>query len=340
MAIAQILQNDVQTAIANYAIAPLQSGIGFLLSIAMLCTTLYILFLGFAIANGSSKMSMSELIWRLAKMTLILALALSINFYQDQLFPLLRSLEGAMIEWLYDSTRVSTGRNAGTIGNVIDQNVAFIEALARTLYEKASAPDIQDLPLMSAALLATFCHIAMVAGSLIPLLAAKVTLQLLFAIGPLFLFFAIWPITQRYTIAWLNATLTAILTVGVVMVIINILPMYAGEYTRTVFWSTLPSLDAQLTPPDRLEDVLNKLGELTIIVLICLWIIWRVAGFFSTLLNSTIWQQASHKIVGYIAPTYSSHTHSNVTTNTLSNTHETTHASLAQQHVINHIHKN
>jgi type IV secretion system protein VirB6 len=304
--------------------------------------------MGLAMAHGSVRGSVDNLLWRVFKIAVICTLALNINNYQTYVTDGIRAIEGAMVQIFtqqdHDLASDISSQSNAKIGELIDGHVQFIERIARHFYKKATEPDIPDLPLLLAGMISSLCQIIVVSASLIPFLVAKVTLSVLLSVGPFFILLAIWPATQRFSEAWLSACLTAILSVVLVVVIVAILPAYAGHYVKEAFNFKFIQLGEGFWAPSDEKDVLIKVAELLIVTLVLSWLIYKVvslavalthAGRFGQFVNT-----AAHSVftLGNKArPSVAPISHHASTT--VINSSYTDNAHFAHQHVIKKIQK-
>lgn len=364
MAIAQSLQIGVEEALSGYGELT-ANWINNLQPIAIAGVTLYFILMGFAMAHGSVRDSMNGLLWRMFKIVLICTIALNIDNYQNYVRDGINAIQQEAVGIFLTQDHQMKGDIAPSmqpgkikpavnseLGRLVDSKVGYITYLARFFYDQATKPDIPDLPLLLAGLMCSLCQIIIVSATLIPFLVAKTTLTILLSVGPLFILFAIWPATQRFSEAWLSACLTAILTTVLVVVIAGILPAYTGHYASTAFWTTPPSISAltnieALTgiEPNKKEDVLTKVTELVIVTLVASWLIWKIVSLAISLTHASRFGQfvntAAHAVFSYLGDrevSRKTHAAQYVSSN-VSNTTYTRSAHLAHQHVIKRIQK-
>jgi type IV secretion system protein VirB6 len=206
--------------------------------LALVATTLYFFVCGYMIAFGHSQNSMQELIKRMVVISIILGLALLEGAYQTNIIALLNGdentgnvgLEQQLLS-LVPLNSISVDGTALTMPNTSDDTIykrldeSFGKGLekAHRASELASQNRSQNsmgtmlteygcgLVIGLATVVAVFCS-----GALIIL--AKLGIAILLAIGPLFIFFLLYPATRRYFDKWLGQLCTYVL--GYVLLII------------------------------------------------------------------------------------------------------------------------
>jgi type IV secretion system protein VirB6 len=276
MGLAKAIQDGVEVAVKTYATDVSAAMAATLLPIALTGVTIYLIVIGWAIARGEVHNSISTLTWKVFKIGLIGAIALGGGAYQAYVIDGITGIEGVFT--------TAIGGKTG-IGELIDDSIVPMETITGELYKKANEPFIPNLSLLAAAVLCTFGQVLITVASLIPLLVAKVMVALLLAIGPLFILLALWPATQRFTEAWLTATLTSVMTVAVIAAVVGFLPKFMNAYALRVL--------RDISTTNVLQDVIGLL----IAIVVLAWIAWKASEFGASVIGGASMGNPAQTIV-------------------------------------------
>lgn len=266
MAIAQALQQGVETTVSVYATSKSAALAATLTPIALTGVTIYLFIIGWAIARGEVHNSLNTLVWKVFKIALVSSIALGALAYQQYAIDFFSGIEGIFTNAMGGSPN---------IGALIDTSIVPMETITGQLYQKANASFFPDFRLLTAAVLCTFGQVLITIAALIPLLVAKVTIALLLAVGPAFVLLALWPATQRFTEAWLTATLAATMTVVVIAVVVAFLPAYIQYYANQVL--------NNINNTNIMQDVIS----LVMVIVVLAWIAWKASELAASLVGGS-----------------------------------------------------
>lgn len=170
--------------------------------------TLYVAFIGISLLLGRTQLSVSELVLTVVKLGAVLALATQWNTYQTVVYQFLfegpQQLATAMLQGAQGGRPLYQGQVFDGLQIAFDRLTA-----AATAYAK-SAP-VSASPLVggpsSGAMMLTLSATTLLLSSLGVLLAAKVVLGLLLAVGPVFIALLLFDSTRGLFEGWLRASL-------------------------------------------------------------------------------------------------------------------------------------
>jgi type IV secretion system protein VirB6 len=276
MGLAKAIQDGVEVAVKTYATDVSASLCAALMPIALTGVTIYLIVIGWAIARGEVQNSISTLTWKVFKIGLIGAIALGGGAYQASVIDGISGIEGVFTN--------AMGGKPG-IGELIDDSILPMQAITGELFKRANASLIPNVSLWTAGILCTFGQVLVTIASLIPLLVAKVMVALLLAIGPVFVLLALWPATQRFTEAWLTATLSSVMTVAVIAAVVGFLPRFMNAYA------------ARLLSDIRTTNVLQDVIGLLIVIVVLAWIAWKASEFGASIVGGASMGNPAQTIV-------------------------------------------
>lgn len=280
------LQTGVESAVATYATSVSASLAASLVPVAVAGTTIYFIFMGWAIARGEVQDPLSAIMAKCIKIAIICAVALVGGTYQSYIIDFVNAIEGVFTS----AIGVASGGGAFTsVGALIDGSTLPIKTVTAKLFAEATKDFWPNYYLLWCGLICTVGQVLIVLLSLIPLLVAKVTLALLLAIGPAFVLLALWPATVRFTEAWLSATLSAVMTVVVVAAVVGFMPAFVIRYANRVL--------AAFGSVNILQDVLS----LFIVIVVLSWIAWKSAEFGAQVVGgATLGNPAGGLVTSYL----------------------------------------
>jgi len=225
------LATQIETAIDTLLNAVVISKAGALASaltpIALTGVSIYILVMGFAIIRGESHDPFHTFLWKAFKIAMITGVALNATDY------------GVIVKDFIDGTLgafMATFGNATTIGGLIDDVAAPYEALGNTLWQRAVVDPwgLPNVTLLAAAGLTAVAQAIMMIIGLGMYLLAKVGLGLVIATGPVFIFLATFPATQKYTESWISQAMTLVMTMALIGLSIAMLTDFAKQFAQHI----------------------------------------------------------------------------------------------------------
>lgn len=189
--------------------------------IAAIGLTIYFMFMAFAIARGEIQEPMSKLTKDILGMVLIAVIATSVGVYQQYIM-------GGVYAVLELLTSAVTQSTAKSVGEAIDllftmtsrtgdgQELPTLGALWVQAQKDGNAFGIPNLSYLISAVLVWISAVLLSVCVLLPSMLSKVGLNLMLAIGPLFIMLAIIPYTRNYFASWLSSMLGNLITLVLV----------------------------------------------------------------------------------------------------------------------------
>lgn len=287
---AAALESAIERLTMSYATQQSAAICSALIPVATTGITIYIMLTGFAVLRGAVHDTVNTLVWKALRIGFIAAIALGGGVYQNYVINGMTSLEGGFAQAITSGQ----GQSASSVGQELDQDIVPLNTLTDKLYAQANQGWIPDPHLLAAAVLCTLAQIIVYIAALAPLLVAKVTVALMLAIGPAFILMAIWPATQRFTEAWLAATLTAELTIVVIEFVVNFLPALLNAYASQVL--------SHMGSEGLVSEVVNVLSDsigLFITAIVLAWIAWTSGELGARLANGASFGNPASTVARY-----------------------------------------
>lgn len=213
MGFGTFVENAVNSTMATYVTTKAAAVTLALAPIATAAVTSYVLWTGFQVMRGEGKEPFLSIVWRWFRVAAITGIALNAPQYQTIVVDGLTGVQGAFA--------IALG-NATTVGATVDSMADPIFTLATTLFSEGTTGLVPQFGLIIAGLLAGIAICIIGLTSMGMFLVASVSLSLLLAMGPAFLFCAMFPSTQKYTESWLGQVFSAIFTNVLLMACIGL----------------------------------------------------------------------------------------------------------------------
>lgn len=214
MGMATYIEQSVNNALGHYVVASSDAVIAVLTPVAVTAVTAYVMWTGFQVVRGDVQETVSALVWRWFRVAIIAGLALN--------GPQYRSLVKEGLDGIQEAFASAFG-GVLSMGGTIDRMADPFTTLMETLFTEASSGLMPQFSLFIAGGICAAASIVMAFVAMGIFLVAKVSLALLLAIGPAFIFCAMFPVTQRYAENWLSSALVAVLSNVLIMAIITFL---------------------------------------------------------------------------------------------------------------------
>lgn len=221
MAVAEQLEQAINTLLNNYVSSKSAALAGVLTPIAITAVTVYILLMGFAIMRGEANDSLHTFLWKSAKIAFIAGIALSVGEYQGTAILMMQGIQEGF-------TQAMGG--VATIGQLIDNMAQPYDALGQALWSQATTGFWPNFSLIAAACFVAIAQATLFIIGLGMYLLAKVALALVLAVGPAFILCAMFPGTQKYTESWIGQVLNFVMLNVLVAASISMLTDFASQY--------------------------------------------------------------------------------------------------------------
>lgn len=266
MGLAAVMQQSIDSTLQSFVTQTSAAFASALIPIALVCVTIWVIVYGFAVVRGEVQEPINLFAWKAVRVTIILSIALVGGRYQQMVIDGINGIQSFFISTLY-------GSSVTTITGAIDTSFNLLGTYAADFYTKGlptlSSLGFPHFSFFIAAGLVILAQIVLVAASLIPIILATVVLKLLLGIGPVFVFFALWPATQRFTEAWLGAVLTNVFTIAVISMILSFVPLM------------LNGLVGQMLVNASAAAEVDPIARAMAILLICVvlgWLAWTASN--------------------------------------------------------------
>ena len=193
--------------------------------LAITGVTIYVITMGWAIMRGEAHDAFHTFLWKTFKIALIVGIALSAGEYQGTAVDGIQGIQGAFVQAF---------GNANTIGGLIDNMATPYDVLGQQLWSEAVTGVVPDIALLAAAALVALAQAFLFIVGLGMYLLAKVALALVLAVGPAFIFCAMFPATQKYTESWIGQALSFVLLNVLIGACITMLTSFASQFAAGI----------------------------------------------------------------------------------------------------------
>jgi type IV secretion system protein VirB6 len=188
--------------------AALFEGSGHFTAVLTVLLTLYVAFIGYRLMLGQSQLRVTDFVLSAVKIGLVLALATQWNAYQALVYRLLFSGPQQLADMLVSAVQPDQSSFRGDVFDGLQRAFDDLSGAANG-FSSHAAPTTS--PLLGGAgfgaLLMTLSASVLLLSSLGVLMAAKIVLALLLAIGPIFIGLALFDSTRGLFEGWLRASL-------------------------------------------------------------------------------------------------------------------------------------
>jgi type IV secretion system protein VirB6 len=265
MGIGTFVEGAIDTSLTNYVTTYSHAVIGVLQPVAVTAVTSYVLWTGFQVMRGEAQDAVSSLVWKWFRVAMITGLALNGPTYQSIVTDGLDGIQGAF----------ATAFGGGpTVGATVDHMAAPFYSLMEQLFTDGSVGLVPQFSLYIAGTLAAVAALVMGFIAMGMYLVAKVSLAILLAIGPAFIFCAMFPVTQRYAESWLSAALAS--------VFVNVLIMATVSFMTSIMHTACTQILAGYSTTSIVVDTCGLL----LLSLTCAYVLIHLQSLGATLAGS------------------------------------------------------
>lgn len=244
MGIGEWLFNNIRTYMASFAAAQSAAFITYVMPLVVAGLTIYIIVMGIAIAQGKLQNPVTELVWRLFRLSVILGFLVGSGVYANLVIGGFEGLRDGL------AAATSTGDGSSIFARVDQIGNVMVNA-GNAAAEEASKSWGVQLELWAVSILYWLAKVIVSICALVPMLIAMVYFYISLAVGPLAIGCLLFPLTSRYFDAWLGTVLVALLTNLAVAVVMSA--------TLNVFQSIAASMAAKQGVANPLSVALDVL---------------------------------------------------------------------------------
>lgn len=226
--IGQTLDNATESFVVDVATTTIDT----IYPLALVSVTLFIVLYGYAIICGFVESPVMSGLMKAGKILIISAFALHADMYLNGVVVALKGLEEGL-------TFAFSGGSGVSIYEALDSSLSKGLELILQCKQKAQSAGITELGtsigwwIVALVIAAGFGLVVVVGG--ISLLLSTFYLQVLFAIGPVFIFALMFPISARFFESWFGFVLNHILIVALTAVVLTLsVTIYNNEIAKVM----------------------------------------------------------------------------------------------------------
>ena len=222
--IATSIETAVDGLLSTFITSKITAVVGVVTPIALSAITIYIMIMGYAVMRGEAHDSLHTILWKLFKISFICGIALSAGEYQATIVDGIQGIQGA----------ITSAFGSATLGGVIDNAAQPYDDLGQQLWSEAVTGVFPNLALCFAAGVVAIAQSLIVVVALGMYLLAKISMALVLAVGPVFIFCAIFPATQKFTEMWVAVALQFAMLTALLAGEISMLYDFTQQFANNV----------------------------------------------------------------------------------------------------------
>lgn len=248
---------------------------------------IYIVLWGFSMIRGLIDEPVTDGLFRLLRISIVLGFALNVGLYQSYVADFFMQTPDALADVLVlgQSGAATDGQSTfATLDKLLNKTIDT----AGVAYDQMSAfspGQAVALSLCAGAIMVFGMAFTVICGVMI--LLSKITLVMLLALGPIFVLLAMFPTTQRFFEAWIGQVITAMLTIVFLLAAVSVF-FFLSEAAIDMATNVMES------------DPLQAVGIVGIACVTCTWLLFfapGVAGQISSGLSLPV-NSAAKKLSG------------------------------------------
>jgi type IV secretion system protein VirB6 len=220
------LENAVERMLMNYVVTFSDEIIAVFTPVVMTVLGIYVFWTGYQVMSGLVEDSLGAVFRRWLRYAIISGIALN--------GPVYRSIVQSGLEGIQGAFGGALGMGP-SVGVAVDGMLAPLVALTNTVWSTAMTGLLWPaFNLLIAGFFFAMAGALMATISLALALIAKIILSVLLAIGPVFIFCALFPTTQRYAENWVMTAFGAVFTNVMLVSIITLLTKVIHDVSQNV----------------------------------------------------------------------------------------------------------
>jgi type IV secretion system protein VirB6 len=183
-------------------VAALMTGIA---PVALTVMTLWVALYGWAVLRNEVSETLPVFMWKVFKISLVLAFALQSGFYISNVSDTANALATGVA-----STFLPAAANPATVATPYAILDSFNDKASQLVIDLLKEAGITRLDLMFAAVVTAFGNVIFLCIALFVVTLAKLFLTFVIAVGPIFVFCLAWRPTARFFDSWLSMLLNSV----------------------------------------------------------------------------------------------------------------------------------
>lgn len=189
----------------NYVLGVVSRLVAGLVPIALVCMTIWVALYGWAVLRNEVSETVPVFMWKVFKISLVLAFALQSGFYMTNVWETANALATGVA-----ATFQSESADPGAVTSPYALLDAFNDQASVLVIDLLREASITRLDLVFAAVVCSIGNVLFICIALFVISLAKVFLTFSIAVGPLFILCLAWKPTQRFFDSWLSMVLNAV----------------------------------------------------------------------------------------------------------------------------------
>ncbi len=197
--------NQFNAILNAYVLGVVSSLMSAIAPVALAATTLWVALYGWAVVRQEVQETVSNFVWKVFKLGLVLAFALKSALYISHVADTANALALGVA-----TTFLPAGATGATVSSPYAILDAFNDQASLLVTDLLKEAGITRLDLLFAAIVCSIGNVLFLCIALFVVSLAKLLLTFVIAIGPIFVLCLAWRPTQRFFDSWLSMLLNAI----------------------------------------------------------------------------------------------------------------------------------
>lgn len=259
-----------ETVISNYFTETSSNIVSAIAGPAWVMMGIYFALWGFSMVRGLIDEPLTDGLFRMVKISIVLGLALNTGLYQTHVVDFIQNVPGAMAQLLVFGGGNAESGTASTFAT-LDMLLVKTQDLAYKCWDQMSilSPG-QSLAFGICALIILGMGLFFLGVAGLGIIITKLLLMLMLALGPIFILLAMFQATQRFFDAWIAQTLTAMMTLVLIMA------------TCSLFFAMVEEVIGQVNGVIQ-DDPLQGVGIITLAAASCTFLLMKIPAVASSL---------------------------------------------------------
>jgi type IV secretion system protein VirB6 len=221
MGIGVELEKGISTVLDTFVTSKSAALCGVMAPVLLTASTVYMIWMGFSVARGEANDPLHTVLWKAFRMAMIFGVALSAGAYQSVVLDAINGIQGAFLQAIGGVT---------SVGQLVDNMAIPFNDLGTSFWTQATLTTIPSVSILAAAAMVAVAEVWLFAIGLGLFLIAKVSLALVFAVGPAFIACMAFPASQKYTESWIGQALNFSLVSVFVVASVSMLMSFASQF--------------------------------------------------------------------------------------------------------------
>lgn len=210
------------------------------------CLVLTFMVYGLMTANGSTQQPMQELIQRMLRYIIIAAIGTAGGYYQSNLIDAIQKVPDDFAGYVMKKTAGADPAQSQSLGQIIDNAATEGFRSANEAFKNGGIMSKQGLAWVGFAIIVSIATSITVGVGAAFIIVSKVSLALLAAVGPLFIYALLWKPLTRFFDNWINSIVTTAMVIVFIALVFSFLISIFAKFVHKVDFGKGASFAGQM----------------------------------------------------------------------------------------------